>query len=123
MVAEKEILNEMKLIYAGVALTILAATLLMMALRRFKVTRSQAPPVAFGLSPIPVGDNSIKSPTSGDAVYWAQLNEWRLEGQSDDRRPMNGSVSGSSGSAGAHRSVARLSHQTMYKEWSKERHD
>jgi hypothetical protein len=58
-----------------------------------------------------------------NATSWAQRNEWCAEGQADDRRPMNGSVALSLGSASAHRSAARLSHQAMYKEWAGERHD
>jgi hypothetical protein len=74
----------------------------------------------------PAGDHLIaKSPASAsfDAVYWDQLNEWHLEGQSDDRRPMLGSVGASAGSSSAQRSTARLSHQVRRKQWSKERHD
>jgi len=58
-----------------------------------------------------------------NAVRWAQLNEWCVEGQADDRRQMNGSVGASLGSAPARRADARLSHQIMYKEWARERHD
>ena len=58
-----------------------------------------------------------------DAVRWAQRNNWLLEGQPDDRRPVNGSVRESNGSASVRRSFARHSHQVSYKEWSKQRHD
>lgn len=58
-----------------------------------------------------------------NAVRWGQLNEWCVEGQADDRRPMNGSVGVSLGSTSARRADARLIHQTMYKEWARERHD
>jgi hypothetical protein len=58
-----------------------------------------------------------------NTVRWAQLNEWCVEGQADDRRQMNGSVGASLSSAPARRADARLSHQMMYKEWARERHD
>ena len=58
-----------------------------------------------------------------NAARWAQQNEWCVEGQADDRRQMNGSVVKSIGSASGQRADARLAHQAMYKEWSRERHD
>lgn len=58
-----------------------------------------------------------------NAARWAQLNEWCVEGQADDRSPMNGRVGVSLGSASARRADARLTHQVMYKEWARERHD
>jgi hypothetical protein len=58
-----------------------------------------------------------------NAFRWAQLNEWCVEGQADDRRPMNGSVVKSTGSASSQRAAARLTHQVMYKAWARERHD
>jgi hypothetical protein len=58
-----------------------------------------------------------------NAISWAQQNEWYAEGQADDRRQMNGRVGASVSSASAQRSDARLTHQAMYKEWAKERHD
>jgi hypothetical protein len=66
--------------------------------------------------------NSLSMDQFNDA-RWAQLNEWCVEGQADDRRQMNGSVVKSIGSASAQRADARLSHQVMYKEWARERHD
>ena len=33
-----------------------------------------------------------QTPTEFDSVSWAQLNPWLVEGQADDRIPMNGSV-------------------------------
>ena len=68
---------------------------------------------------------NTNSPTVNNfnAKSWAQLNEWCVEGQADDRRQMNGSVVKSINSASAQRADARLSHQAMYKEWARERHD
>jgi hypothetical protein len=46
------------------------------------------------------------------------------EGQRDDRRPMDGSVSGYGETiTPSERSFARRAHQAMYKRWSQERHD
>jgi hypothetical protein len=63
------------------------------------------------------------TPDHFNAISWKQHNEWCVEGQADDRRPMNGSVGASLGSASAQRSAARLTHQVMYRKWSRERHD
>jgi hypothetical protein len=56
-------------------------------------------------------------------ISWAQQNQWSVEGQADDRRPMNGGVGVSPGSASAQRSATRLTHQVMYRKWARERHD
>jgi len=68
---------------------------------------------------------TINSPTSAlfEAAHWAQLNPWLLEGQADDRRSMNGSVTDSGRTPSAQRAFARRSHQVMFKEWSQARHD
>lgn len=81
-------------------------------------------PLGLRLAVIDVKSN-INSPARNqfDAVPWAQLNEWCVGGQADDRRPMNGSVVKSIGSASAQRAAARLTHQVMYKVWAQERHD
>lgn len=67
---------------------------------------------------------NVTSLASGqlNAARWAQLNEWSVEGQADDRRQMNGSVVKSTDSASAQRADARLTHQAMYKEWARARH-
>ena len=59
-------------------------------------------------------DPNANSPTLGhfDAISWAQRNEWCIKGQADDRRPLNGKVGASLGSASAQRSAARLSGPT-----------
>ena len=81
-----------------------------------------------GPSGVPVS-NDAKSNTNSparaqfNAVRWGQMNEWCVGGQADDRRPMNGSILKSTGSASAQRAVARLTHQGMYKVWAQERHD
>lgn len=73
-----------------------------------------------------ISDNlSLNSPVPArfDAVRWALANLWLSEGQPDDRSPMNGSVTDSSGTPSAHRAFARRSHQLMFKKWSQARHD
>ena len=55
--------------------------------------------------------------------HWAFINGWKVEPQSDDRRPMFGAVAHSTASPAAHRSSARRKHQAMFKEWSQDRHD
>ncbi|SRR6266498_528273 len=57
------------------------------------------------------------------AARRACINEWHVEGQANDRRPMRVGVVNSAGSRSARRSAARQSHQMMYKEWSQARHD
>ena len=116
----------MNLIIVIATLKISVIAFLVLTLRRLRNIRSKRPIAPLKLRPAPAGDKlATNSPTPApfDAIYWAQLNEWHLAGQADDRRPMNGSVGNSSGSALARRSVARQSHQVMYKEWSKQRHD
>jgi hypothetical protein len=59
-----------------------------------------------------------------DSAHWSFINQWHPEEQRDDRQQMNGSVAVSGGAAPSiRRSLARQSHQLMYKKWSKERHD
>jgi hypothetical protein len=67
----------------------------------------------------------IDSPAQAQfsAERWGELNGWCVGGQADDRRPMNGGVVRSVGSASAQRAAARLTHQGMYKVWAQERHD
>jgi len=57
------------------------------------------------------------------ATRWAFINEWQLEGQSDDRSPMHNPVVESDGSPASRRSRSRRSHQLQYKKWSTERHE
>ena len=61
--------------------------------------------------------------TEFDSARWAQLNPWLLEGQADDRTPMNGSVKDSGGPPSVQRSFARRSHQARFKKWSQTRRD
>ena len=71
----------------------------------------------------PNGGTNSPTPTEFDPIRWAQLNPWLSEGQADDRRPMNGSVKDSGGIGSGQRAFARRTHQAMFKEWSKARHD
>jgi hypothetical protein len=61
--------------------------------------------------------------TEFDSVRWAQLNPWLLEGQADDRTPMDGSVKDSGETLSGQRAFARRRHQAMFKKWSQARHD
>jgi hypothetical protein len=61
--------------------------------------------------------------TEFDPVRWAQLNPWLSEGQADDRKPMNGSVTQDTQTPPGRRAFARRSHQAMFKKWSQSRHD
>ena len=68
-------------------------------------------------------ENHSQAQTEFDSVRWSQLNHWLVEGQADDRTPMNGSVKDSGGPPSVQRSFARRSHQAMFKKWSQTRHD
>jgi hypothetical protein len=61
--------------------------------------------------------------TQFDPVRWAQLNPWLIEGQADDRIPMNGSVKDSGEPPSGQRAFARRRHQAMFKKWSQTRHE
>ena len=61
--------------------------------------------------------------TEFDSVRWEQLNPWLLEGQADDRTPMDGSVKASGETLSVQRATARRRHQAMFKKWSQTRRD
>ena len=63
-----------------------------------------------------------RAPSPAETAHYPFMNERQLEGQRDDRRPMNGVVAAirESGPSSA-RAFARRSHQLMYKKWSQER--
>lgn len=58
-----------------------------------------------------------------DAKRWALANPWLIEGQADDRTPMDGSVTDSGETPSGQRAFARRTHQLMFKKWSQARHD
>lgn len=58
-----------------------------------------------------------------DPLKWARDNPWLVEGQADDRLPVSGAVSTSGGTPAEQRSLARSTHQAMFKKWSQARHD
>jgi hypothetical protein len=70
-------------------------------------------------------EGETKSPAQAefDPIRWMLLNPWLAEGQPDDRTPMNGSVKTSGGAPSVQRSLARKTHQAMFKKWSQARHD
>ena len=63
-----------------------------------------------------------RAPSAPESAHYPFINERQLEGQPDDRPPMNGVVAsiGGIGTPSA-RAFARRSHQLMYKKWSQER--
>lgn len=63
------------------------------------------------------------SPPPFDPIKWARNNPWLVEGQADDRLPVNGAVTASGGTPAEQRSFARSTHQAMFKKWSQARHD
>jgi hypothetical protein len=65
---------------------------------------------------------SARAPSPAESAHYPFMNERQLEGQRDDRQPMNGVVAAirESGTSSA-RAFARRSHQLMYKKWSQER--
>ena len=87
---------------------------------RTKVPSNRNPPLnptsntAAGNSP---------APQAFDPIKWALANPWLAEGQADDRTPMNGAVADGGGTAAEQRSLARRTHQLMFKKWSQARHD
>lgn len=111
----------MKLIQAIGALTILIVVLLLTVLRYFKKRRSEGTasllePTFVSTSNNPTARSPIAAPF--DAIYWAQMNDWHVKEQADDRRPMFGSIVRRTGSASAHRADVRRALQVMYKKWS-----
>jgi hypothetical protein len=67
----------------------------------------------------PDGSSSLPA-----AAHWSAINRSQVQGQADDRRPLNGAVTTSKGMDGSvHRAFARKSRQLMYKKWSKDRHE
>lgn len=77
------------------------------------------------LSPNSSSNNEAGNETSPrfDPIKWARANPWLVEGQPDDRLPVNGAVAASDGTAAEQRSLARRTHQAMFKKWSQARHD
>jgi len=68
-------------------------------------------------------ETPAQTQTEFDSVRWAQLNPWLVEGQADDRIPMDGSVKDSVSTPSVQRANARRRHQAMFKRWSQARHD
>jgi len=62
-------------------------------------------------------------PSADDTARWAYITEWRVGPQSNDRRPVSGSVATGKSSLSAGRSSARRQHKARFKVWSQSRHD
>lgn len=93
--------------------------------KQLKRGRSQAAPSILELSLSSNIDRvagSVPAPPF-DATKWALKNPWLVEGQSDDRVPMNGAVAVTNGTPAEQRSFARRTHQEMFKKWSQARHE
>lgn len=63
------------------------------------------------------------APAQFDADRWALANPWLVEGQPDDRLPMDRAVRDIGVTPSEQRSFARRTHQSMFKKWSQARHD
>jgi hypothetical protein len=68
-------------------------------------------------------ETHLQAKTEFETARSGQPNQWLLEGQADDRIPMNGAVKDSGETSAGQRSFARRSHQAMFKRWSQARHD
>jgi hypothetical protein len=111
----------MKLMLAIAALTILIVALLVTALRYAKKSGSEESASHLEPTLAPTSDDPTTAraplPVLFDAIYWAQMNDWHVKEQADDKRPMFGSIANRTGSASAHRADVRRSLQVMYKKW------
>jgi hypothetical protein len=115
----------MKIILLITVLESLAITVLLI-LWRFRSAYSKLPTRVSDQPIISAADNlSVRPLTHASVDYsrWVFINKWKVEPQADDRVPMVGSVAYSTASPSVRRSIARRRHQTMYKEWSEDRHD
>jgi hypothetical protein len=115
----------MKIILLITVVEVWTIILLLLVFVRSRNKRIEVGTVSPGRPPAPNDDLIAKlpAPDSFDTSHWAFINEWHMNDQGDDRRPMIGAVAKSSGSLSARRSFARRSHQLMYKEWSGTRRD
>jgi len=75
------------------------------------------------MSPAVPDPSNLHSPAPFDPVAWALANPWLTEGQADDRRQMNGSVTESGQTPPGQRQFARRTHQLMFKKWSQANRD
>ena len=71
----------------------------------------------------PIVETHSQAQTGFDSGGGTRLSQRLLEGQADDRTPMNGSVKDSGETPPGQRAFARRSHQAMFKKWSQARHD
>ena len=111
-----------------ILITLIESSALMLWMIYWYYRRNRTP-VRTGLVHPPLGStnnnpNLDTFSTPLKSAHWSFINEWQVERQPDDRRPMSGSVHVIEGTAlPARRAFARQSHQLMFKKWSKERHD
>ena len=93
--------------------------------RRHGWSKAAGPPVP---APLPISNSSAgpgneTPPLRFDPIKWARANPWLAEGQADDRLQVNGAVAAGGGTPAEERSLARRTHQLMFKKWSQARHD
>ena len=100
----------------------MSALMVWMIYKHYK--RQELIPVVAGhRSHSPAAARRIKA-SMGESAPYMTINDRLLDGQSDDRRPMNGAVATHNEmDASSGRSFARRTHQLMYKRWSQERRD
>ena len=91
--------------------------------KQLRKRRSQTATSISEPSPSLNGNRADSNAPRFDPTKWALDNPWLAEGQANDRSPMNGAVSPSSGTSAEQRSFARRTHQEMFKKWSQARHD
>ena len=89
---------------------------------RKRRSRSTAPSIPEP-SPSFNSNRADRNASRFDATKWVIANPWLAEGQANDRNPLNGAVSATSGTPAEQRSFARRTHQEMFKKWSQARHD
>ena len=91
--------------------------------RRKERSKASVPPMS---EPAPASNRNAgpgTETTRFDPLKWARANPWLVEGQPDDRLPVNRAVAAGGGTPAEERSLARRTHQLRFKKWSQARHD
>ena len=91
-----------------------------------KMKWSKVKLIPTGPLPAALGGNLFANPPAPvpfERERWALANRRLSEGQPDDRTPMDGSVKDSGETSSGQRAFARRTHQSMFKKWSRTRHD
>jgi hypothetical protein len=109
--------------FAGITACLAACLMAYFYARHEKQKWSKVEMTPTGPLLIPGAINLSKAPTPFDALRWALANPWLVEGQPDDKTPVDGAVRDIGGTPSEQRSFARRTHQLMFKKWSQARHD